>query len=191
MTSTDKMAIGWSVGIVAVFIALAIGSESLQSSSNTNLPVRAPIQESPSTQAETIAGESAVDEEMVEDVMSEDVMVEEEMVEDVMSGESTEESLMSVVIIPADTAYQGCEIDDQCYIPSVIDISPGESIIWINEDTSAHTVTSGSPQRGPTWEFDSSLILPDDTFVVDFPEAGTYDYFCLVHPWRMGVVNVS
>ena len=98
---------------------------------------------------------------------------------------------MSVVIIPADTAYQGCEIDDQCYIPSVIDISPGESIIWINEDTSAHTVTSGSPQRGPTWEFDSSLILPDDTFVVDFPEAGTYDYFCLVHPWRMGVVNVS
>ena len=69
-----------------------------------------------------------------------------------------------------------------------------DSIEWANADTAAHTVTSGiSPDlggEGHDGKFDSSLFGPANSFKFQFTEAGTYDYFCIVHPWMTGVVNV-
>jgi len=65
-----------------------------------------------------------------------------------------------------------------------------DSIRWANADTAAHTVTSGTPADGPDGIFDSSLYPPGSSFNFQFREAGTYDYFCIVHPWMIGVVNV-
>ena len=53
-----------------------------------------------------------------------------------------------------------------------------------------HTVTSGTPEEGPDDLFDSSLFGPGKNFSYQFTEFGTYDYFCLVHPWMTGVVTV-
>jgi len=63
-------------------------------------------------------------------------------------------------------------------------------VVWENADTAAHTVTSGIADDGPDDIFDSSLFGPGNSFKFQFTEAGTYDYFCLVHPWMTGVVNV-
>jgi len=39
--------------------------------------------------------------------------------------------------------------------------------------------------------FDSSLVMAGGMFSYKFEEAGTYDYFCMVHPWMKGIVTVS
>ena len=65
-----------------------------------------------------------------------------------------------------------------------------DSIRWVNADTAAHTVTSGTPVDGSDGKFNSSLFGPANSFKFQFTEAGTYDYFCIVHPWMTGVINV-
>ena len=85
----------------------------------------------------------------------------------------------------------GCEEINECYIPSEVSISIGDEIIWNNIDSAAHTVTSGNPTDGPDGIFDSSLFMAGTTFEYTFDEAGTFDYFCMVHPWMIGTVNVE
>ena len=97
----------------------------------------------------------------------------------------------TIVSIPPGTAVPGCEETNECYIPYELNISVGTTVIWSNDDSAAHTVTSGSVTAGPTGVFDSSLFMSGDTFEFTFDEAGTFDYFCMVHPWMTGIVNVN
>ncbi len=83
----------------------------------------------------------------------------------------------------------GCEPD--CFIPSTVTIDVGGEVIWENNDNAAHTSTAGSPVDGPSDVFDSSLIMAGSSFSHTFDEAGTFDYFCMVHPWMIGTVIVS
>ena len=83
----------------------------------------------------------------------------------------------------------GCE--PECFIPSIVTIDVGGEVTWENNDTAAHTTTAGSPQDGPSGVFDSSLIIAGSSFSHTFDSAGTYDYFCMVHPWMIGTVVVS
>ena len=86
----------------------------------------------------------------------------------------------------------GCEeTADGCFIPSMVTLDIGGEVTWMNDDTAAHTVTSGTPQGGPDGIFDSSLIMAGSSFSHVFEEAGSYDYFCMVHPWMAGMVMVS
>ena len=52
------------------------------------------------------------------------------------------------VKIPIGAASPSCANDDTCYVPSKITINESHEVEWINEDTTAHTVTSGTPQEG-------------------------------------------
>ena len=96
-----------------------------------------------------------------------------------------------IVDMPVGTAVPGCETTNECYIPASVTINVGDTVEWVNSDTAAHTVTSGTLTEGPTGEFDSSLILGNATFAFTFEESGSYDYFCLVHPWMVGDVQVN
>ena len=69
--------------------------------------------------------------------------------------------------------------------------STGSSVSWINDDSAAHTVTSGTVDAGLTGIFDSGLFISGGTFEFTFDDAGTYDYFCMVHPWMTGQVIVN
>lgn len=73
----------------------------------------------------------------------------------------------------------------------IIDILVGDTIVWGNADTASHTVTSGTPETGPDQKFDSGLFAPGHSFSQQFNEAGTFPYFCIVHPWMTGEVIVS
>ena len=95
------------------------------------------------------------------------------------------------VDMPSGTSVPGCEETDECYIPSSVTINVGDTVEWINSDTAAHTVTGGSPADGPSGVFDSSLVLGGATYAFTFEEAGNYDYFCMVHPWMVGNVQVN
>ena len=85
----------------------------------------------------------------------------------------------------------GCETNNMCYMPHMASLDIGGEATWHNIDTAAHTVSSGTAAEGPDGIFDSSLVAPEGMFSYKFEEAGTYDYFCMVHPWMTGIVTVS
>ena len=86
----------------------------------------------------------------------------------------------------------GCEPD--CFIPSTLNVNPGDVVRFVNNDASGHTTTSGTPSEGPDGWWDSTLIMPGEYFEVIFePEDEGYyfPYFCMVHPWMEGLVIVG
>jgi len=83
----------------------------------------------------------------------------------------------------------GCE--PNCFVPSTVTIEEGGTVTWENTDNAAHTASSGTPEGGPDGVFDSSLMMVNGSFSFTFDSAGTYPYFCMVHPWMQGTVVVG
>ncbi len=95
------------------------------------------------------------------------------------------------VSLPVGSSVPGCEKTNECYIPATITVGVGETVTWINDDTAAHTVTSGYAGDGPDGKFDSGMFLSGATFSWTAKAAGEYPYFCIVHPWMTGTVIVK
>ena len=126
-------------------------------------------------------------EEMEVEAEVEEMEVEAEVEE---MEESSEPQTVSVDI-PSGTSVPGCEETNECWTPSSVTINAGDTVEWTNSDTAAHTVTGGLPADGPSGVFDSSLVLGGAVYAFTFEEAGNYDYFCMVHPWMVGDVQVN
>lgn len=94
------------------------------------------------------------------------------------------------VSIPQGVSSPGCDATDTCYLPYSLEINVGDTVMWSNDDTAAHTVTSGTPD-GIDGVFDSGLFMSGNTFGYTFDKAGTYPYFCMVHPWMIGQIGVN
>ena len=94
------------------------------------------------------------------------------------------------VIMPMKVSRPGCDINDNCYVPSLIVIEKGKQVTWVNEDSAFHSVTSGF-YTAPTELFDSGYLDPFESYTLTFDEVGTYDYFCILHPWMKGQVIVK
>jgi len=77
------------------------------------------------------------------------------------------------------------------YDPEAINISTGTTIEWINEDAAMHTATSGNPTSGANGTFDSEILNIGDTYQFTFADAGNYEYYCILHPWMLGTINVE
>ena len=100
-------------------------------------------------------------------------------------------SLIATVQTAVGSGTPGCEETNECYLPYEVAIDVGGTVIWENIDTAAHTVTAGKMPEGPSGVFDSGLFMSGNTFEFTFDESGTYDYFCMVHPWMTGKVIVN
>jgi len=99
---------------------------------------------------------------------------------------------MQTVTNAPGSSVPGCEeTAEGCFIPSPVTIDMGGTVTWENNDTAAHTATGGSATEGPSGVFDSSLIMAGSSFSHTFEDAGTFDYFCMVHPWMVGSVIVE
>ena len=85
----------------------------------------------------------------------------------------------------------GCEETNECFIPATVTIDEGGEVTFVNSDNAAHTSTSGTPADGPDGVWDSSLVMVGASYSVTLDTAGTYDYFCMVHPWMVGTVIVQ
>ena len=128
---------------------------------------------------------------MMSDVM--DKQPEIPMAELVPEPESTSEptAVAVVVSLPVGSAISGCEKTNECYIPYKAFVSVGSTVAWSNDDSAAHTVTSGSVASGPNGVFDSGLFMAGSSFEHTFDTVGSFDYFCIVHPWMTGMINVE
>jgi plastocyanin len=80
--------------------------------------------------------------------------------------------------------------------PNTVNVKVGQKVVWTNNDNVAHTAVSGTDANDPAKgkEFDSGLtklINPGGTFEHAFTKAGTFPYFCELHPQMKGKVVVS
>ncbi len=203
MGNIDKAAIGWSIAIVAIGVGIAAMGGSLQGS----LPdVTAPTIPAPSLSGGMADDKISAAKEQIarEQAEKEKAMMEPKPAAEPKPAPVAEPKPAPVaepkpaaapktvtVSMPAGTSVPGCETTNECYIPATVSIKVGDTVNWTNDDTAAHTVTSGTPTTGPDGNFDSSLVMGKGAFSHKFDTAGSYDYFCMVHPWMKGVVSVS
>ena len=77
--------------------------------------------------------------------------------------------------------------------PETLKIKQGETVTWSNDDSAAHTLTSGDPSDVASvgTMFDSGLILEGSTFSLTFEKKGRFPYFCIVHPWKVCEIIVE
>lgn len=79
-------------------------------------------------------------------------------------------------------------IEQSRFSPDPLEVAAGTEVTFENLDPFAHTVTSA---EGSAVEFDSGELGQDETFAQTFDEAGTYAYFCEIHPTMRAEVVVS
>jgi plastocyanin len=75
-------------------------------------------------------------------------------------------------------------VDNFSFTPANADVPVGTTVTWTNHDDIPHNVVS--PER----KFKSSVLDTDETFSHKFEAAGTYKYYCSIHPRMTGQVVV-
>ena len=88
--------------------------------------------------------------------------------------------------VPADSpAAPTVHIKNFMFVPATLTVAPGMTVTFVNDDDEPHTVTS------TVKAFDSEGLDTHQTFKQTFAKAGTYMYFCEVHPYMHGTVVVK
>jgi len=77
------------------------------------------------------------------------------------------------------------KIDNFSFGPQTLAVSVGTTVVWTNRDDIPHTVVSTDGV------FKSKVRDTDEKFSYTFTKAGTYPYFCSVHPKMTGKVVVQ
>ena len=70
------------------------------------------------------------------------------------------------------------------YDPDPVTVQVGGKVIWQNEDTAPHTATADDDS------FDTGTIERGKIKSETFKRAGTFAYFCEIHPTMHGTVEV-
>lgn len=83
------------------------------------------------------------------------------------------------------------EIDDFGYDPEVVEVAAGTTVTWSNEDATRHTVTAGDEDDPDPDAYDLQVDEQGQTVSFTFDEPGTYAYFCTIHPFMEGTVEVT
>ncbi len=86
---------------------------------------------------------------------------------------------------PADETDAAVAIHGFAFMPDVVTVARGHTVVWTNQDPTAHTVTSSDG----SW--DSGELRPGAGFRHTFDSPGTYAYACSIHPFMRGTVVVD
>lgn len=78
------------------------------------------------------------------------------------------------------------KIDNFTFNAQVVTVPVGTTVTWVNQDDIPHTVTSDDQTT-----FRSKALDTDDKFSFTFTRAGTFGYFCSIHPHMTGKVIVK
>jgi plastocyanin len=76
-------------------------------------------------------------------------------------------------------------IVDMVYAPASVEVTVGTTVRWTNDDSVIHTVTARDGS------LNSGIMQTGAEFSLTFDEAGTFDYFCAVHPSMTARVVVT
>jgi plastocyanin len=102
----------------------------------------------------------------------------------------TDDSMPSVaeIIIPSGNAMQS---NEGLFRPLHLQIPTGTMVVWKNLDSVPHTVQSQDENGKPTGLFNSNVLKTGEDFSHMFEKKGSYNYYCTLHPWRVGQVTVT
>ena len=79
------------------------------------------------------------------------------------------------------------KIDNFSFGPASLTVAVGTTVTWTNRDDIPHTVVSTDDAK----TFKSKVLDTDEKFSFTFNKAGTYPYFCSIHPKMTGKVIVQ
>ena len=82
------------------------------------------------------------------------------------------------------TATAEVTIGNFTFEPPTLTVAPGTTVTWTNRDDIPHTVVSTDGL------FKSKARDTDEKFSFTFDKAGTYSYFCSIHPKMRGQIVV-
>ena len=95
----------------------------------------------------------------------------------------------SAGLAPTRAATNTIEIRNFGFNPPTTTIDVGDTVTWVQRDSTQHTTTSG--QNGtPDGIWDSPLLSVNQTFSHTFTAAGSFPFFCRPHPFMTGSVIV-
>jgi amicyanin len=87
---------------------------------------------------------------------------------------------------PAAPAPVSVKIGNFTFNAPTVTVAPGTTVTWVNEDDIPHTVVSDDKKT-----FRSKVLDSGESFSFTFTVAGTYGYFCSIHPHMTGKVVVK
>ena len=103
-----------------------------------------------------------------------------------------QEPTQEIVIISQNSYNPGCELTDSCFNPTVLHITKGDSVKWINHDDALHNIVSTNSEREINGFFSSPLLETGQSFEFNFElDNLIQSYFCSIHPWMIGYVVVG
>jgi plastocyanin len=85
----------------------------------------------------------------------------------------------------AEESSQTVMIEGFSFKPATLTIAVGTQVMWMNHDQDPHTVVSSDKT------FRSKALDTNESFSYTFDKAGSYPYFCSMHPSMTGTVIVQ
>ena len=76
-------------------------------------------------------------------------------------------------------------VDNFTFTPPELTVAVGTTVKWVNRDDIPHTLV----EKNKT--FRSKALDTDDSYSYTFANAGTFDYFCGLHPYMVGKIIVK
>ena len=76
-------------------------------------------------------------------------------------------------------------IEGMQFVPEVLTVAAGDTVVWVNRDLVPHTATS------TTGNFDSKDIQVDKSWRYTIRQTGDFAYVCTFHPTMKGMLRVK
>ena len=94
-------------------------------------------------------------------------------------------AMLAFGTLAAQDATNVITIDNFTFSPKELSVAVGTTVKWVNHDDIPHTIV----EKKTT--FRSKALDTDDSYSYTFASAGTFDYFCGLHPHMVGKVIVK
>jgi plastocyanin len=94
-------------------------------------------------------------------------------------------AMLAFGAVAAQDATDVITIDNFTFTPKELTVAVGTTVKWVNHDDIPHTVV----EKKTT--FRSKALDTDDSYSFTFASAGSFDYFCGLHPHMVGKIIVQ
>ncbi|HEY8672025.1 MAG TPA: cupredoxin family copper-binding protein [Terriglobales bacterium] len=94
-------------------------------------------------------------------------------------------AMLAVAAVAAQDAANVVSIDNFTFTPPELTVAVGTTVKWVNHDDIPHLVVNKDKV------FRSKALDTDDSYSFTFTSAGTFNYFCGLHPQMVGKVIVK
>jgi plastocyanin len=94
-------------------------------------------------------------------------------------------AMLAFAAVAAQDPTNVVTVDNFTFSPKDLTVAVGTTVKWVNHDDIPHTVV----EKNMT--FRSKALDTDDSYSFTFTTAGSFDYFCGLHPHMVGKVIVQ